>query len=145
MLVRAILRRVSGAALAALLACSAGCGGGTGQVEGKVVWADGAPAKELAGSQVVFESAATRTSARGTVGEDGSFRLGTKTTDDGAPVGDYQVALVEKRKSANAEGSALHPAILAAKYGDVSTSGLKVAVKPGTTPVTLTVERAGKQ
>jgi hypothetical protein len=115
-----------------------------GQVDGKLVWEDGAPAKELEGSQVVFESAALRTSARGVIGPDGTFKLGTRTRDDGAPVGEYQVAVIEHRKNANAEGTALVPARLAPKYADLKTSGLTATVKRGTTPLTFTLERAPK-
>jgi hypothetical protein len=144
MLFERIGRRGPAVALAAALLAVAGCGDKMGQVDGKLVWADGTPAKELAGSQVVFESAATRTSARGTVGPEGNFRLGTKAPDDGAPVGEYQVVVVEHRKNANAEGTVLMPALLAPKYGELKTSGLTATVKSGVTPVTLTVERAGK-
>jgi hypothetical protein len=115
-----------------------------GQIDGKLVWEDGSPAGELAGSQVVFESAALRTSARGVVGPDGSFKLGTRTRDDGAPVGEYQVTVIEHRKNANPEGTALVPAQLAAKYANLSTSELAASVKPGTTPLTFKLERARK-
>jgi hypothetical protein len=132
-------------ALGLALLLLAGCGGGMGQVDGKLVWEDGAPAKELEGSQVVFESAALRTSARGVVGPDGTFKLGTRTRDDGAPVGEYQVTVIEHRKNANPEGTALVPALLAPKYADLKTSGLTATVKRGTTPLTFTLERAPKK
>jgi hypothetical protein len=127
--------------LAPALLLLAGCGG-MGQVDGKLVWEDGTPAKELEGSQVVFESAALRTSARGVVGPDGTFRLGTRARDDGAPVGEYQVAVLENRKNADAAGTALTPALLAPKYADLTTAGLTATVKPGTTSVTFTLKRA---
>jgi len=128
--------------LTATVLLSAGCGAGMGQVDGKVVWQDGTPAKELAGSHVVFESAETRTSARGIIGPDGSFKLGTKAADDGAPVGEYEVMILENRKNANADGTLLMPPVLASRYGDLKTSGLKATVKSGVTPIILTVERA---
>jgi hypothetical protein len=115
-----------------------------GQVDGQLVWQDGSPAGELAGSQVVFESAALRTSARGVVGPDGRFQLGTRTRDDGAPVGEYQVTVIEHRKNANAAGTVLMPALLAPKYANLSTSGLTATVKPGTTPLRFELERAKK-
>ena len=133
------------AALAAALLALAGCGGGMGQVDGKLVWGDGTPAKELEGSQVVFDSEELRTSARGVVGPDGGFRLGTNARDDGAPVGDYRVTVVENRRNANPDGTLLTPAVLAPKYADLKTSGLTATVKSGTTPITLTLEKAGKK
>ena len=122
----------------------AGCGSSMGQIDGKVVWQDGSPAKELAGSQVVFESAELKVSARGVIGPDGTFKLGTRTREDGAPVGDYEVTVIEHRRNANAEGTALVPAVLPPKYADLKTSGLTATVKSGTTPLTLTLERARK-
>src|SRR3954453_4090916 len=74
-----------------------GCGPGMGQVEGKITWKDGSPAKELAGGQVIFESQAMRLPSRGEIGPDGSFTLRTSKEGDGAQVGDYDVAIVEHR------------------------------------------------
>ncbi|MBY0459628.1 MAG: hypothetical protein K2V38_20100, partial [Gemmataceae bacterium] len=64
------MRFARGAALLAAvgLAGLSGCGPSMGQVEGKVVWADGSPATELAGGQVIFESQAMRITARGEIG-----------------------------------------------------------------------------
>jgi len=76
-----------------------GCGGSMGQIDGKVVWTDGTPAKELSGGQVIFESQAMRITARGQIGPDGSFTLRTTTVGDGAKLGDYEVAIVEHRPS----------------------------------------------
>jgi hypothetical protein len=134
--------RARAAVLVAVLGLAAGCGGRMGQVDGKVVWADGGPATELEGSEVVFESAALGLSARGTVGPDGTFRLRTEQPDDGAPVGDYRVAVAENQRNANPEGTLLHPPVLDQKYRDFKTSGLTATVSPGVTPVTLTVTKA---
>ena len=127
------------------LTALSGCGASMGQVDGKVVWADGSPAKELAGGQVIFNSQAMRISARGEIGPDGKFKLRTSKEGDGAQVGDYEVAIVEHRVSVGGEGGPLAPQHLADKYYDFKTSGLKATVKPGLTPVTLTVERLGKK
>lgn len=127
-------------ALAGLLALAAGCGPGMGQVDGKLVWADGQPAVELEGGEVVFEAAAGGLSARGTVGKDATFRLRTTGADDGAPVGEYKVAVVEHQKLIG-EGQ-MAPPLLDTKYRDFKTSGLTATVKSGTTPLTLTVSKA---
>jgi hypothetical protein len=134
-------RRLAPIAFLAAVAL-AGCGQGYQPVSGRVVWKDGTPAKELSGSQVVFESAELKMSARGTIGPDGSFTITTVNPDDGVPAGTYKVAIVEERKSLAAEGSQLAPGLLDVKYYDLNTSGLTADVTSGKNEVTLTVERA---
>ena len=77
----------------------AGCGRGSGvpqfKVHGKVL-SHGVPA---AGAIVVFHpttktSGASRYLPRGVAGSDGTFALGSRTTDDGVPPGDYAVTIV---------------------------------------------------
>lgn len=121
---------------------AAGCGPGMGQIEGKIVWSDGSPAKELSGGQVVFESEELKTSARGEIDSEGHFRLRTNKPDDGAAVGEYAVAIIEHRLSTGGEGSSLAAPKIETRYYDMKTSNLKATVKPGVNPVTLTVERA---
>jgi hypothetical protein len=135
------------AALVLLIGLTAlsGCGAPMGQVEGKIVWSDGSPAKELAGGQVIFESQQMRITARGEIGPNGEFTLRTAKEGDGAQVGEYDVAIVEHRVATGGEGSPVAPQKLPDKYYDFKTSGLKATVKPGNTPVTLTVERQGKK
>ena len=122
-----------------------GCGPSMGQVEGKIVWSDGSPAKELSGGQVIFESQQMRISARGEIGPNGEFTVRTVKEGDGAQVGEYDVAIVEHRVATAGEGSPVAPQKLPDKYYDFKTSGLKATVKSGNNPVTLTVERQGKK
>lgn len=128
-----------------LLLLFAGCGPKYYPVEGKVVWSDGTPAKELQGSQVVFESAELKLSARGSVGAEGNFTMTTINPDDGIPAGNYKVAIIEMRKNANTEGTTLAPGLLDPKYYDLPTSGLTATVSNGRNPITLTVDRAKKK
>lgn len=131
-------------ALAVLLLVSfvlTGCGPSMGQVAGKVAWPDGAPATELAGGQVIFESQELRTTGRGEIDKDGGFTLRTTAEGDGVQAGEYEVAIVEHRPSTGGEGGPIAPQRLPTKYYDFKTSGLKATVKSGTNPVTLTVER----
>jgi hypothetical protein len=116
-----------------------------GQVDGKVTWADGSPATELAGGQVIFESQEMRITARGEIGPDGKFKLRTSKEGDGAMVGEYDVAIVEHRVAIGGEGGPVAPQRLPDKYYDFKTSGLKATVKPGLSPVTLKVERLGNK
>jgi hypothetical protein len=126
------------AALVAVVA--AGCAPKTYPVQGKLTWADGSPAAELAGAQVVFESAALKTGARGEVKADGGFLLSTYQADDGVPPGDYQVAVLEHRPSP--DGKFLKPPIMDPKFSSFATSGLTATVKSGPNPVTVAVGRA---
>jgi hypothetical protein len=128
-------------------ACLTGCGGsGIHPVEGKVVWKDGTPAKELAGAQVIFDLPEKQTSARGTVQPDGTFRLTTKQPNDGALEGDYKVMIIEigRKPLGGADGTELAPGAMDSRYSDPSTTDLTATVKPGPNPITLTVERASR-
>jgi hypothetical protein len=127
--------------LAALLA--AGCGsGGVHPVQGQVVWKDGSPAKELAGSLIFFEQAEAQTSARGQIKEDGSFQLTTNHEGDGALAGQHTVTILEVgRKSAGGpDASAIAPGKIDTRYSTPSTSDLRAEVKPGQNKITLTVD-----
>ena len=125
-----------------LIAFLSGCGNDIHPVEGQVVWKGGALAKELEGSHVVFELPEKKTSARGIIQADGTFRLSTHKPNDGAPSGEHKVLILEDRKNANAEGTLLAPALLDPRFADLKTSGLTATVKPGPNTITLTVERA---
>lgn len=120
-----------------------GCGASKVQVSGRVEWSDGKPAVELANGQVIFESAATRTSARGVIAKDGTFRIDTEAKDDGVLPGEYLVAIVEHRPAP--EGTTtLPPQYLPDKYYTFTTSGLKATVVSGENKITLKVDRAKK-
>ena len=138
-MIRFRIRSVSGW-LASVAVVAAGCSPKTYPVQGKLTWADGSPAAELAGAQVVFESAALKVGARGDVKADGGFLLSTYQTDDGVPPGDYQVAVLEHRPSP--EGKFLSPPLMDPKFSSFATSGLTATVKSGPNPVTIAVERA---
>jgi hypothetical protein len=124
----------------------AGCSSGIYPVEGKVVWQDGSPATELAGSHVIFDLPDQQTGARGYVQPDGSFRLTTKSPNDGALPGDYRVMLVEvgRKPIGGPESGRLAPGAMDSRYSDPSTTDLKVTVEPRPNKLTLTVQRAGK-
>src|SRR5436190_14791395 len=122
-------------ALAAAVLCIGltGCGESLTSVDGQVVWKDGSPAKELAGSHVVFDLPEKKTGARGIVQADGSFKLTTAKPDDGALPGDYKVAIIEAaRKAAGGpDASAIAPGLMDPKFYDASSSGLTATLKPG--------------
>jgi hypothetical protein len=72
--------------------------------------------------------------SRGTVGEDGSFKLSTYKTDDGAPEGDYAVTVYwpgkrAGKKAADDEGTDLPPDQLGLRFNNPKTTTLKASVK----------------
>jgi hypothetical protein len=80
--------------LAVGLGMVCGCGGGSQgyPVEGKVVWSNGSPAKELAGGTVQFEGTGdvkTRNSATGEIDDNGNFKMSSDV-----PPGKYRVAVI---------------------------------------------------
>jgi hypothetical protein len=143
---RPVRRALPAVVLAALVS---GCNGdGPFPVEGRVVWEDtGAPAKELKLGQVVFDLPEKQTSARGSIQEDGTFRLTTYKPNDGALAGEYKVMVLEVglKLLPGGDGSTLAPGALDFKYSDPRTTDLTATVKPGTNQITLTVKRAGKK
>lgn len=103
-------------------------------VQGKVFFAD----KPAEGALVVFHPAddaqprALRPS--GQVNAQGSFVLGTYAPGDGAPAGEYLVAIVwlGDRKKMNPETGDV-PNKLPERYGNPETSQLRASVKSGPT------------
>lgn len=67
---------------------SAGCGGNLNSVRGTVRLADGSP---VSTGRILFTSA--KSSASGTIGQDGSYQLGSIRAGDGAAAGTYAVAI----------------------------------------------------
>ena len=117
----------------------AGCGGdGTYPVQGKVVYTDGSPATELAGYIVNMDQPEQQLGASGVVQPDGTFQVGTFEDGDGAKPGKYRVALTPPE--APVDMPAPKP-VISPKYGDFSSSGLEVEVKPEDNTVSLQVER----
>jgi hypothetical protein len=130
-------------ALAVAVAALAGCGGvKTYSVEGKLVWADGTPAKELANGVVAFQTADGATKSQGVIDADGAFKLA-----DPVPEGLYQVHVSENRPvvGETPEGEILGPPKMDPKFTNPKTSGLSVPVNDGGEPVVLKVSRAGKK
>src|SRR5262245_492754 len=114
-----------------------GCGGRSlYPVEGKVIWENGAEARELDGGLVVCESVDGAVGSRGDIQKDGSFRLGTFKPGDGARLGKHRVAVVE-----NKPGEPPPPPIVDRAFFSVTTSGLEINIEPKTNQVTLKVRR----
>jgi hypothetical protein len=121
------------AALAALIGFG-GCGQRLHPVAGQLVWADGQPARELAGAMVYFDSTQHGTISRSVVQADGRFQLTTNTPEasgpDGVPPGVHRVYV--------RDGSA---PMVEQRFRNPTTSGLEVTVPP-IGPVVLKIVRA---
>jgi len=128
------LRTIRGSAVCAVCLLASACGGGPAlhPVRGQVFFQD----KPADGALIVFhpvggDDDALRPSA--TVGADGTFRLATKKPDDGAPAGNYVVAVVWYDNT-DTKGGAPTAELrnrLPDHYGDANASPLRAQVKPG--------------
>lgn len=80
--------------------------------------------------------------AMGTVGADGSFRIGTYDAADGAPVGEYK-ATIQWFKVVKSEGGVGRgPNVLPKKYADPKTSPVLVKVADAPTDLgSITITR----
>jgi hypothetical protein len=131
----------SALAIAVVLLALAGCGGPRlYPVHGKVIWENGAEARELVGGLVISESEDGRVGARGDIEKDGSFRLSTYEPGDGVLPGKHRVAVVEYSPREPPP-----PPIIDRTFSRVESSGLEINVERTTNEVTLKVRRAPRQ
>ena len=103
---------------------------------------DGSP---LAGGMVEFQSAAVdgkQHNARGVIGTDGTFRLGTFEADDGALAGEHRAIVRPEQPDFNimTQGPPPKPAI-DPQLGRYETSGLKFTVTEGENQIEIEVTR----
>jgi hypothetical protein len=120
-----------------------GCSGsGIYPVEGQVTWKDGRPATDIAGSLVFFENATKKTTSRGSIQPDGSFKLTTNKENDGAPAGEHTVLIIEVGRKAlgGPDASAIAPSKIDTRYATPATSELRATVNAGTNKISVTVE-----
>ena len=129
------------------LLCGAllGCGDDgripTYAVNGTVAFPDGTP---LSGGSVIClsDSGGTTLSARGLIGEDGTFELGTYETDDGAIEGRHLVAIDPPLPTDFNPDAGPPPDVIHRRYRQHDTSGLVLVVSPdGPNEVTLEVAK----
>ena len=103
-------------------------------VKGKVVY-QGKPAE---GAIVTFHSLTPRGNAKGPLPlpggrahKDGSFRLSTYQSNDGAPAGKFAVTIVYRSPEQKEGDENTGPDLLGARYADPKTTPLQVEIKPG--------------
>jgi hypothetical protein len=126
------------------IATVAGCGSDRPQVyptQGKVVFADGKPVKL---GTVELYSDEHKLSAVGTIRNNGSFLLGTFTTDDGAVAGRHRAIVTQMVINDTMTKHVLdHGAPVDPIYGSYNTSPLEVIISgDGPNEITLTVDKA---
>ena len=130
------LGRALGGGVALLLLF--GCGQKTiYPVSGQLIDPDGKPITGMAGGAVEFEATDVKSSANGSIDENGRFTLTTERPGDGAHVGVHRVAITRPYTSPDTPA----PYVVHPKYESFATSGLVVNVEPKTNEVTLKVER----
>src|SRR5262245_29148712 len=118
----------------------AGCSSKTAPVDGRVKFKDGSDVSVLAGYEVAFQPADANTSAVGQIAPDGTFKLSTYGTDDGAIPGQHRVTITPPQ-SPDPDKPPQKPHV-PAKYADFDSSGLTHEIKPGRNQVQLELERA---
>jgi hypothetical protein len=116
----------------------AGCGSKTAPVNGRVKFKDGGDVSVLAGHTVSFQTESDRISASGDIERDGTFKLSTFSTNDGAVPGRHLVAISPPDPPPDAPPP--KPVVLQ-KYRDFGTSGLTADIKPGPNDVEFELER----
>jgi len=120
-----------------LAACVAGCGDGRPQrvpVSGRVL-IDSEP---LGGGYVRFVPPNDRPSS-GAIGPDGRFTLGCFEKDDGAVLGEHQVAVIANEALDEVTMKWLAPQ----KYADHTTSGIIVEIDGPTDDLEIELSRNG--
>jgi hypothetical protein len=126
-----------------LAAALLGCGSsGIYPVEGLVTWKDGRPATDIAGSLVFFENAEKKTTSRGSIQPDGSFKLTTNKENDGAPAGEHTVLIIEVGRKAlgGPDSSAIAPSKIDTRYASPASSDLRATVNAGVNKITIAVQ-----
>ncbi|MBA4190333.1 MAG: hypothetical protein C0467_20290 [Planctomycetaceae bacterium] len=116
-----------------------GCNAGTPKtyrIPGRLVYDDGKP---VPGATIVLQTThdGQRIAARGMVNTDGTFELTTFTDKDGVIEGEHDITIVLLPATDSATPS---KPVVAAKYSNSESSGLKFTVKPDTTEILIKVE-----
>lgn len=129
-------------ALAATLLLAAGCGRHAGKVSG-LVTLDGQP---LTNGVVSFTPVKAGSSAYGTIGSDGRYRLQTGA-ETGIDPGEYKVTIAANATPEQAAAMGIKvgregimPLLTPQRYGDVATTPLSATVKSGSQEIDFVVE-----
>ena len=122
-----------------LLVGLTGCGNRMRTIEGQVVFTDGKP---LPGGLVTFHPADAgqpAVMARGDIGRDGTFRMGTFAASDGVLEGNYRVTVSPPLP--NNPNDLGRVKVIPPKYEDPDKSGLTFRVTGSHTDYKITLHR----
>ncbi|MEW4562687.1 hypothetical protein AB1K70_09185 [Bremerella sp. JC770] len=119
-----------------------GCGSsGNSTVTGTITTTDG---QVVTGGRITFTSVSPPVSASSRIAPDGTYELSSVEPGDGAPVGNYQVAIVSKISSVggdrNGRSVATSKSLVHEKYADIETSELTAQVAPGSNTINFEVD-----
>lgn len=112
-------------------------------VSGVVKFEDGSVVKA---GRIEFHNQEQKVSARGTIGSDGTFVMGTETSSDGAVAGVHQVLIMQVITRTQTGITAHdHGAHVEDRYANFRTSGLTFTVEPDAENVAEFVVRKRKE
>lgn len=80
--------------------------------------------------------------SQGTVQADGTFKISTYGTEDGAPVGEYVVLVQWYKPLGGEDGNIGGPNVIPRNYSDPAKSPLKATVKEGTNEIPIVITRS---
>lgn len=113
--------------LAIMPACTDGDRLPTYPVTGNVAFSDGTP---LRGGWIILESSDAGLAARGVIQPDGTFRLGTYDSFDGAVAGKQLVAIIPATPEGYDPDKGTVPPSVHPRFMHMDTSGLEIEVEP---------------
>ena len=115
-----------------ILICCSGCGNGNKKLTGKITFPDGSPVPQ---GFVFFDSNTANFQARGEIMQDGTYTVGSVTTNDGLPPGEYAVYVVSEKR-----GDGGRVPLVDQKYAAGTTSGIVCKVPAPKNQFDFTVE-----
>jgi hypothetical protein len=112
------------------------------QVKGTIVFADGSDPAVLARGLVLFDPVdleVSKSSARGEIQADGTFRMSTATTGDGVAPGKYRVMINPPRIVVDRDKTP--PQVVNERFRSFETSGLEITVDQDKSDYVITVAK----
>ena len=108
-------------------------------VSGTIVFEDGSP---VMFGDIEFQAFQEPINARGKIQRDGSFQVGTRSSSDGAVVGEHKVVIVQTvTNHFNLDVVHDHGHVVDPMYSNYQTTDLTVEVKPEKNQIKLVVKQ----
>lgn len=115
----------------------AGCGKGYVPMGGRVTYSD--TGEPLERGTVSF--ATDSTLSRGAISEDGRYKIGTFSTTDGLPKGEYRVYITGAARIEGPEGKQIEIPLIDPKYENVESSEFLITVDGSQRQFDFSVDR----